>query len=82
MITSTWSDGRRGGLTKTYTIRVHPEACPVLIEVDQVQTYTSQYQNGFVDGHYAVSVVKPEPAGTGFIERIRGLLPKMRRPQS
>ena len=83
MVSNWWSDGSRGGLTKGFTIRVHPEACPVLIEVDYVHSYTSEYHNSFVDRHYAVSVVKrgrgrrarPGASRSGLLVRLRRLLP-------
>jgi hypothetical protein len=52
------SAGERGTTDTTLTIRVHPEACPVLIEVDRAWHYYSEYHVDHGGTHYAVRVVR------------------------
>ena len=51
-----WAIGENGATDTTITIRVHPEACPVLIEVDRIWSYYSEHHDEFEASNYAVSV--------------------------
>ncbi len=55
-VANSWAIGDNGATDTTITIRVHPEACPVLIEVDRIWSYYSEHHDEFEASNYAVSV--------------------------
>lgn len=61
-VTSQWSIGESGATDTTVTIRVAPEACLALIEVDRISSYYSEDHNEFEATNYAVSVVRGNTA--------------------
>ena len=55
---TSWSLGESGQISITTTIRVHPEACPALIRVRRIQSYSSEFSNAHDSSKYAVRVVR------------------------
>jgi len=55
---SQWSICESGATDTTVTIRVHPQACPVLIEVDRIWSSYSEDHDEFGATHYAVSAAR------------------------
>lgn len=62
---SQWSIGESGATDTTVTIRVHPEACPALIEVDRIWSYYSEDHDEFDATNYAVSVTRGKSGAKG-----------------
>ena len=55
---TTWSLGDKGQISTITTIRVHPKACPALIRVRRIESYSSEYSNTHDSSKYAVRVVR------------------------
>jgi len=55
------SRGERSSSTKSVFVRIQPEACPVILRIDEGYSYSSEHYNEHTNKQYAIRIVKGEP---------------------